>query len=231
MTQNSNSQNQIYFPVVGGADPSSKYGIRKDPFTGVESKHKGIDYKAPEATPVVAIKSGTITRIGWQSDDHSKGFGQRISIKYDDGSVYEGFYGHLSGFADGLKTKFDSGQTVKVEAGQLIGYVGSTGGSTGPHLHYEEAKFVNGKKVETNDPTSELSKATILNKDGTKIPVENSGGIFSTVIDFFSSTTTSISDFFKKFDSEIQGIVNLNPYVLAKVGNPNFLIGFNQESS
>jgi murein DD-endopeptidase MepM/ murein hydrolase activator NlpD/Ca2+-binding RTX toxin-like protein len=229
MTQN--SQNQIYFPVIGGANSSSKYGIRKHPITGIESEHKGIDYGAPEGTPVVAIKSGTITRIGWQSDDHSKGFGQRISIKYDDGSVYEGFYGHLSGFADGLKTKFDSGETVKVRAGQVIGYVGSTGGSTGNHLHYEEAKFVNGKKVETNDPTSELSKATILNKDGTKIPVESSGGTFTTVIDFFSSTATSISDFFKNFNSEVEGIVNLNPFVTAKVGNPNFLIGFNQESS
>ncbi len=71
MTDNSNSKTQIYFPVVGGARSTSTYGLRDNPTGPGTQIHKGIDYGAAEGTPVVAIKSGTITRIGWQSDNHS----------------------------------------------------------------------------------------------------------------------------------------------------------------
>ena len=138
---------------------SSNYGIRINSKTGKKEVHKGIDIAVAVGTPVVAMKSGTITRLGWQdNENHDKGFGQRISILYDDGSVYEGYYGHLSGFVKELEERFKNGETVKVTAGQLIGYSGNNGASRGPHLHYEESYFKDGVKI-TQDPTSTIQQA------------------------------------------------------------------------
>lgn len=86
--------------------------------------HYGIDYAAPTGIPVVATGDGRVVYIGWKS-----GYGKVIVVKHN--NAYQTMYGHLNGFAKGIK----SGASVK--QGQVIGYVGSTGLSTGPHLHYE----------------------------------------------------------------------------------------------
>lgn len=97
---------------------------RKHPITGKVKAHTAVDYAAPKGTPVHSIGDGTVTLCGWDST----GGGNRIKIKHMNG--YETSYMHLSGFAKGIK----SGSRVR--QGQLIGYVGSTGHSTGPHLDF-----------------------------------------------------------------------------------------------
>ncbi len=106
---------------------SSEFGPRRSPFTGRPQFHDGIDIAAPRGTPIYATADGKVTRSTYQS-----GLGNLIII--DHGYGYQTLYGHLSGFAVS-----DGDQVVK---GQLIAYVGNTGVSTGPHLHY--TVFVNG---------------------------------------------------------------------------------------
>lgn len=105
---------------------------RAHPVNGGYSPHRAIDYAAPLGTPVVAVGDGTITQAGWNSE-----FGGQygISVKIRHNSTYTTVYGHLSGVARGIRAG------TKVKQGQVIAYVGSTGMSTGPHLHYEMYKF------------------------------------------------------------------------------------------
>ncbi len=117
---------------INGARLSSPFGMRKHPILGYNKKHLGTDFAAPEGTPIMASGSGTITRAKWCG-----GGGNCIKIKHN--STYETVYAHMKNFAKGMKVG------KKVRQGQIIGYVGSTGMSTGPHLHYEV--IVNGKKV------------------------------------------------------------------------------------
>ncbi len=98
-------------------------GARMHPITRKVSAHFQIDYAAPSGTPVVASARGTVISAGW-----SAGWGNMVRLEHDNG--YTTHYGHLSAFAKGLRAE------AKVERGQLIGYVGSTGWSTGPHLDY-----------------------------------------------------------------------------------------------
>lgn len=107
---------------LGGARMSSGYGMRSHPVTGGRRRHKGIDLAAPTGTPVYATADGTITK----SQRYSS-YGLYISI--DHGAALETRYAHLSRLA------VPAGATVR--KGDVIGYVGSTGRSTGPHLHYE----------------------------------------------------------------------------------------------
>ena len=116
---------------INGARLSSPFGMRKHPILGYNKKHLGTDFAAPEGTPIMASGSGTITRAKWCG-----GGGNCIKIKHN--STYETVYAHMKSFAKGIKVG------KKVRQGQIIGYVGSTGISTGPHLHYEVV--VNGKK-------------------------------------------------------------------------------------
>lgn len=97
---------------------------RKHPVTGKVRAHTAVDYAAPKGTPVHAIGDGSITLCGWDGS----GGGNRIKIRHMNG--YESSYMHLSGFAKGIKAG------TRVTQGQLIGYVGSTGTSTGPHLDF-----------------------------------------------------------------------------------------------
>jgi murein DD-endopeptidase MepM/ murein hydrolase activator NlpD len=97
---------------------------RRHPILGIVRPHLGIDYAAPIGTPVEAVADGRIVYIGWRG-----GYGKFIKIQHN--HIYASTYGHLSRFAKGLRR----GSWVK--QGQVIGYVGSTGRSTGPHLHYE----------------------------------------------------------------------------------------------
>ena len=117
---------------INGARLSSPFGMRKHPILGFNKKHMGTDFAAPMGTPIMASGSGTITRAKWCG-----GGGNCIKIKHN--STYETVYAHMRNFAKGMKVG------KKVRQGQIIGYVGSTGMSTGPHLHYEV--IVNGKKV------------------------------------------------------------------------------------
>jgi murein DD-endopeptidase MepM/ murein hydrolase activator NlpD len=117
---------------INGARLSSAFGMRKHPIDGFNKMHRGTDFAAPMGTPIMASGSGIITRARWCG-----GGGNCIKIKHN--STYETIYAHMKNFAKGIK------EGIRVKQGQIIGYVGSTGKSTGPHLHYEVV--VNGKKV------------------------------------------------------------------------------------
>ena len=110
---------------------ASGFGYRTDPFTKARKMHEGMDFAAKIGTPIFATGDGVIAR----ADNTVSGFGNHILIRH--GFGYETLYGHLS------KYKSRAGQRVK--RGDIIGYVGSTGRSEGPHLHYEVHK--NGKVV------------------------------------------------------------------------------------
>ena len=118
--------------TINGARLSSSFGMRKHPILGYNKMHRGTDFAAPSGTPIMASGSGTVTRARWCG-----GGGNCVKIKHN--STYETIYAHMKAFAKGIK------EGRKVRQGQIIGYVGSTGLSTGPHLHYEV--IVNGKKV------------------------------------------------------------------------------------
>ena len=130
---------------INGARLSSSFGMRKHPILGFNKMHKGTDFAAPTGTPIMASGSGTVTRARWCG-----GGGNCVKIRHN--STYETIYAHMSKFASGIK------EGRKVKQGQIIGYVGSTGLSTGPHLHYEVV--VNGKKV--NSQKLKLPSGKIL---------------------------------------------------------------------
>ncbi len=117
---------------INGARLSSPFGMRKHPIDGFNKMHKGTDFAAPLGTPIMASGDGVVKKAGWCG-----GGGNCVKIKHN--STYETVYAHMSKFARGIKSG------IRVKQGQTIGYVGSTGKSTGPHLHYEV--IVNGKKV------------------------------------------------------------------------------------
>ena len=117
---------------INGAKLSSAFGMRKHPIDGFNKMHRGTDFAAPMGTPIMASGSGTITRARWCGAG-----GNCVEIKHN--STYKTIYAHMKNFAKGIK------EGTRVKQGQTIGYVGSTGKSTGPHLHYEVV--VNGKKV------------------------------------------------------------------------------------
>ena len=133
---------------INGARLSSPFGMRKHPILGYNKKHQGTDFAAPEGTPIMASGSGSIVLAKWCG-----GGGNCIKIKHN--STYETVYAHMKSFAKGIKVG------KKVRQGQIIGYVGSTGMSTGPHLHYEV--IVNKKKV--NSQTLRLPSGKVLKGD------------------------------------------------------------------
>jgi len=130
---------------INGARLSSSFGMRKHPIDGFNKMHRGTDFAAPKGTPIMASGNGIIKKVGWCG-----GGGNCIKIRHN--STYETVYAHMSKFARGIKNG------VRVKQGQTIGYVGSTGKSTGPHLHYEV--IVNGKKV--NSQKLKLPSGKIL---------------------------------------------------------------------
>ena len=137
---------------INGARLSSSFGMRKHPILGFNKMHRGTDFAAPKGTPIMASGSGTITRARWCG-----GGGNCVKIRHN--STYETIYAHMSKFARGIK------EGRKVKQGQIIGYVGSTGMSTGPHLHYEV--IVNGKKI--NSQKLKLPSGKILKGDQRKV--------------------------------------------------------------
>ena len=131
---------------------SSPFGMRKHPILGFNKMHTGTDFAAKEGTPIMASGSGTIGLAKWCG-----GGGNCIKIKHN--STYETVYAHMKSFAKGMRVG------KKVRQGQVIGYVGSTGMSTGPHLHYEV--IINGKKV--NSQKLKLPSGKILKGDERKL--------------------------------------------------------------
>ena len=134
---------------INGARLSSKFGMRKHPIDGFNKMHRGTDFAAPSGTPSMASGSGIMKRARWCG-----GGGNCIKIKHN--STYETVYAHLKNFARGIK------EGKRVKQGQIIGYVGSTGKSTGPHLHYEV--IVNGKRVNSQKLKLPSGK-TLKNKE------------------------------------------------------------------
>ena len=137
---------------INGARLSSPFGMRKHPIDGFNKMHKGTDFAAPMGTPIMASGDGVIKKAGWCG-----GGGNCVVIRHN--STYQTVYAHMSKFANGIR----SGKRVK--QGQIIGYVGSTGKSTGPHLHYEV--IVNGEKI--NSQTLKLPSGKILKGEERKI--------------------------------------------------------------
>jgi len=133
---------------INGARLSSSFGNRKHPILGYTKLHTGTDFAAPSGTPIMASGTGKITRARWCG-----GGGNCVKIKHN--STYETVYAHMKSFARGIK------EGRRVKQGQIIGYVGSTGMSTGPHLHYEV--IVNGRKV--NSQKLKLPSGKILKGD------------------------------------------------------------------
>jgi len=117
---------------INGARLSSSFGMRKHPILGYNKMHRGTDFAAPEGTPIMASGDGVIVKAGWCG-----GGGNCVKIKHN--KTYQTVYAHMKNFSN-LAVPGN-----RIKQGQIIGYVGSTGLSTGPHLHYEVIE--NGKKI------------------------------------------------------------------------------------
>ena len=136
---------------INGARLSSSYGKRKHPILGYTKMHTGTDFAAPTGTPIMASGDGKVIKVGWCG-----GGGNCVKIKHN--STYQTVYAHMSKFGRGIR------KGVRVKQGQIIGYVGSTGMSTGPHLHYEVIE--NGKKI--NSQKMKLPSGKILKGEDRK---------------------------------------------------------------
>lgn len=117
---------------VDGARLSSRFGKRRHPILGYTRMHAGVDFAAPTGTPIYAAGDGTVVQAG-----RNGGYGNYIRIRHN--GTYQTAYAHLSGFAKRTRNG------ARVKQGQVIGYIGTTGRSTGPHLHYEVLK--NGRQI------------------------------------------------------------------------------------
>jgi len=137
---------------INGARLSSSFGMRKHPIDGYNKMHRGTDFAAPMGTPIMASGNGIVTRARWCG-----GGGNCVKIKHN--STYSTIYAHMENFGRSIR------EGVRVKQGQIIGYVGSTGKSTGPHLHYEVIK--NGKKI--NSQTLKLPSGKTLKNNERKL--------------------------------------------------------------
>ena len=137
---------------INGARLSSKFGMRKHPIDGYNKMHRGTDFAAPMGTPIMASGDGVVLKAAWCG-----GGGNCVKIKHN--SSYSTVYAHMSKFANGIR------KGKRVKQGQIIGYVGSTGKSTGPHLHYEVIE--NGRKVNSQKlklPSGKVLKGNLRKK-------------------------------------------------------------------
>ncbi len=158
---------QFGLPVVGGVE-TSQFGLRLHPIDQIVKQHNGVDLAAPKGTPVHATRAGRVVSAGKEG-----GYGNRVVIDHGNG-VLTG-YAHLDAFAEGLKP----GDTV--EAGQNIGAVGSTGKSTGPHLHYDMR--INGEFVDPLEAGPELSGSDVrLTQDVKQLLAINTREQFAPVL-------------------------------------------------
>jgi len=135
---------------VGPGIMRSGFGFRRHPIIGISKMHTGVDWAAPYGTPIFASGNGTVEKAGWEG-----GYGKYVKVKHSNG--YETAYGHMSAFARGIEPG------KRVRQGQVIGFVGSTGLSTGAHLHYEiiiNTRFVDPMKVKL--PRGRVLESTLL---------------------------------------------------------------------
>ena len=136
---------------INGTRLSSPFWMRKHPEDGYNKLHKGTDFAAPMGTPIMASGDIIVIKASWC------GGGKCVKIKHN--KTYQTVYAHMSKFALGIK------KGVRVKQGQTIGYVGSTGKSTGPHLHYEVIE--NGKRI--NSQKLKLPTGKTLKNDQREI--------------------------------------------------------------
>ena len=128
-----NVKKSILKTPLDGARLSSNFGMRKHPISGYNKMHKGVDFAAPKGTPIYAGGNGVIEYVG-----NNGGYGKYIRIRHN--NEYKTAYAHLSSYKKGIT------KGSRVIQGDIIGFVGSTGNSTGPHLHYEiiyQGKHIN----------------------------------------------------------------------------------------
>ena len=148
--QGKNVKKSILKTPIDGARISSSFGMRKHPISGFNKMHKGVDFAAPIGTPVYAGGNGVIEMVGVNG-----GYGKYIRIRHN--NEYKTAYAHLSSYRKGIS------KGIRVNQGEVIGYVGSTGRSTGPHLHYEiiyQNKKVNPLKLKL--PSGKILKGDEL---------------------------------------------------------------------
>jgi len=145
-------------PLIEYLDINSAFGYRVHPLSGKWAGHQGLDYPAPKGTPIRATARGKISFIGTQ-----RGYGKVIFIEHSYG--YSTVYAHQSRFKKGLK------KGGSVQKGQIIGYVGSTGVSSGPHLHYELR--VNNEPI---DPIQEKKQLASYVHDDRAFALHEGGG-------------------------------------------------------
>ena len=132
-----NVKKSILKTPLDGARISSNFGMRKHPISGFNKMHKGVDFAAPTGTPIYAGGNGIVEYVG-----RNGGYGKYIRIRHNNG--YKTAYAHMSNYKKGIS------KGVRVNQGEVIGYVGNTGNSTGPHLHYEiiyQNKHINPLKL------------------------------------------------------------------------------------
>ena len=147
-----NVKKSILKTPLDGARISSNFGMRKHPISGFNKMHKGVDFAAPTGTPIYAGGNGIVEYVG-----RNGGYGKYIRIRHNNG--YKTAYAHLSNYKKGIS------KGVRVNQGEVIGYVGSTGNSTGPHLHYEiiyQNKHINPLKLKL--PSGKILEGTELEK-------------------------------------------------------------------
>jgi murein DD-endopeptidase MepM/ murein hydrolase activator NlpD len=139
----SESKAELIYPLMSIAPITSGFGWRTHPLTGLRRFHSGVDLGAPSGTPIVAASTGTVVSAGWKG-----GYGKAIVIQHN--NMQQTLYGHLS------EISVQEGQTI--EQGTVIGLVGSTGNSTGPHLHFE-SRVPNADTWVAVDPSQEVQYA------------------------------------------------------------------------
>ena len=147
-----NVKKSILKTPLDGARISSNFGMRKHPISGFNKMHKGVDFAAPTGTPIYAGGNGIVEYVG-----RNGGYGKYIRIRHNNG--YKTAYAHLSNYKKGIS------KGVRVNQGEVIGYVGSTGNSTGPHLHYEiiyQNKHINPLKLKL--PSGKILEGKELEK-------------------------------------------------------------------
>jgi len=161
-----NARKALMKTPIDGARLSSSYGVRKHPILGYNKLHKGVDFAAPKGTPVYAAGNGFIDFVG-----RNGGYGKYIRIRHN--SSYKTAYAHLNNYNKNIY------KGARVNQGSIIGYVGSTGKSTGPHLHYEviyQNKQINPMKMKL--PSRKILKDDELKKFNKEIKIIYSDFLF-----------------------------------------------------
>ena len=161
-----NARKALMKTPIDGARLSSSYGVRKHPILGYNKLHKGVDFAAPKGTPIYAAGNGVIDFVG-----KNGGYGKYIRIRHN--SSYKTAYAHLSNYKKNIY------KGIRVSQGEVIGYVGSTGKSTGPHLHYEviyQNKQINPMKMKL--PSGKILKDEELKKFNKEVRIIYSDFLF-----------------------------------------------------